>query len=121
MTFLRAITKRNLVKAVRTRKRLCTSEIGFVNESEVYINEELGRGALEIYTEARKLKKQKVIANTWTSEGKVFYKVKIDGQPKLCHSIEDLFLLTSNVPQITPGARTRGAIQEAKKPNKGSQ
>ena len=41
----------------------------------VFINEDLTRAKQEIFYHARKLKKDKIIANTWTRDGQVYIKV----------------------------------------------
>lgn len=90
VTFLRAVVRRNLLKKVRERKQLSTTELSLSYDQQVYLNEELGKGAQQIWQQARKLKQQKIIAGVWTTEGRVFYKVKSEDDPKLCTSLFEL-------------------------------
>lgn len=106
VTFVRNIIKRQLIKAVRTRKKLTTLEIGFDRAVNVYINEELGFGAAEIWKRARKLKKLKVIANCWTSEGRVLYKLGKDDVPRVCNDVIELLRIENSHVQ-TPAQSTR--------------
>lgn len=118
--FVRTILRRNLVKAVRKRKKLVTSEIGLAGETDIYINEDLGHGAALIWKELRKLKKDKAISHTWVSEGRVFYKLETDDKPTLCTSEEFDKLLALFAPSApaqtntTPNLRARPTDKRVK-------
>lgn len=98
--FLRSLVKRNLLKKIRERKRLSTKEIGLSYDTQIYINEDLGRGAQEIWREARELKKRKVIAKTWVAGGRVYYMKEANSSPLICKNPLELQLL--DVPVPTP-------------------
>lgn len=98
VVFLRTITKRNLIKKIRERKKLSTKELNLQGDHQIYLNEDLGKGAQEIWKKARQLKQQKTIVNVWTSEGRILYKVKEKDQPKLCLSLYELHQLELSVP-----------------------
>lgn len=112
VNFLRTSVKREILQAIKKRKKLSTKEIGFEEDQQIYINEDLGAGAAEIFKEARKLKRLKLISNTWTLSGRVFYKVNPNDNPTLCSNIEQLFALN---PVTVEAQQINNISQPAKK------
>lgn len=90
IVFLRSITKTALLKKLRERKNLSTKELGLPYDQQVYLNEDLGAGAAQIWHQARQLVKKKIIWRVWTTGGRVFYKEAKEGTAKLFHSLDDL-------------------------------
>ena len=70
----------------------------------VFINEDLTRAKQEILYHARKLKKDKIIANTWTKDGQVYIKVdQQDGPTEVKYIMANLKKILEKyiVPEIT--------------------
>lgn len=118
--FLRTITKRNLLKKIRERKKLSTKELNLEGDHQIYLNEDLGKGAQEIWKKARQLKKQKLIDRVWTSEGRILYKIQEKDQPKLCTSLYELYQLEAIGPQASSAqsSATQQASDNTMKPKR---
>lgn len=118
--FLRTITKRNLLKKIRERKKLSTKELNLEGDHQIYLNEDLGKGAQEIWKKARQLKKQKLIDRVWTSEGRILYKIQEKDQPKLCISLYELYQLEAIGPQAlsAQSSATQQASDNTMKPKR---
>lgn len=110
--FLRSIVKREIIKRMRARKKFSTLDIGGKVDKQIYLNEELGAGAAEIWKKARQLKKDKVIAKCFTSGGRVFFVEKEPDKPKLCTSVNQLLNIegegsveSESEPEIQPNPK----------------
>ena len=64
-------------------RQIYRERIQVLRNTGIYIQEDLTKENSFLFYQARKLKKKKIIVNTWTQEGEVYYKEKQDSTPKL--------------------------------------
>ena len=59
-------------------------------DQQIYINDDLSVLAQTLFKKARYLKSKNILDNAWTTNGKVFYKIKKEDEPKFCNNLEEL-------------------------------
>ena len=64
-------------------RQIYRERIQVLRNTGIYIQEDLTKENSFLFYQARKLKKKKIIVNTWTQEGEVYFKEKQDSTPKL--------------------------------------
>lgn len=85
---------RTKLKNVKLGDILDTEEEDLVSDlnwnAKLFINENLTNYRRRLFGNALSLRKEKIIANTWSLDGKIFIKVKETDKPKLIRSENDL-------------------------------
>lgn len=116
--FTRAILKREIVAAIRTKKGLTTKEIGLPGETSIYINEDLPYIVRRVWKKARSLKKNHVIAEAWVSEGRVLVKAKEEDRATICTTQRHLFDLIGSDKADLISSEEEESEEEQQKPTK---
>ena len=93
MKFPSVNDKITFYKLYLSNRNLNLSNIGFQNQSRIFINENLTKKNNTIYKAALNLKKQKSIVKTFTKNGQIFVLTKVNSQPMLISSLEQINLL----------------------------
>ena len=82
---VRFTNRRTRSKILAAKKRLSNT-----GQNRIYINEHLSSANSKIFAESRKLYRNKVLAATWTFQGRVYVKTSVGGPSKLIQSLQDL-------------------------------
>lgn len=93
--FVHSSIKKLLMKNIRKKKCLSTREIDLHYDQQIYLNDELSVFGEFVFRKARYLKAKRLIENTWTVDGKVFYVVRHGDLPRRCQTLEELLDLES--------------------------
>lgn len=83
--------KEEIIKRRKENGPLFIEECGIISKNGIiYINEDLSKEKQKIFKEARELRKQKKIAFTWITGGKIYIRKTADGPAVRLRDIQDL-------------------------------
>lgn len=97
------VDKFKLLKAARATvkakkvKALTLNDIGISSNERIYIHESLTKRNYRIFRELVRLKKKLNYKSVFTSNGRVFIKLKADSQPQYISCLDDLKAINNNM------------------------
>jgi hypothetical protein len=75
----------------RKKQEICRAKSKLKNcDEKIYINESLMISQGKLYAESRDMVKKKMLTSTWTRDGRIYVKEKVESSPKMISSKVDL-------------------------------
>lgn len=105
LKFANSVISNNLFRKYLDKKDLNLKHIGFDSDKRIFIRESLSKKNAMIFSEALKLRRNGVLASSYSRKGLVFIRISQDDNPLLVSSLDYLFEISSALPQHNSNKR----------------